>query len=184
MKDFWSDNSKIIGKTILNQFGATFFGIMLFFAAYSLRHITWLPLLASCIAVAFYLFLIYSIMWERGGQDRIKYDGGRALKKPLTGLWISVVANIPNFILAAVILISEPLINSPDSFAGKINTVGRAIALLWEGMYMGVVKTFAPHNPLIYLVMIFPALAVSILAYLIGFSNKRIFGVFDKKVNK
>lgn len=181
MKDFWSDNSKIIGKTILNQFGGAFFGIMLFFAAYSLRHIIWLPLLASVMAIAFYLYLIYMIMWERGGQDRIKFDGGRGPNKPLTGLWVSVVANIPNLILAAVILISEPLIKSSDSAAGVINTAGRAIALLWEGMYMGVVKTFAPHNPLIYLLMVFPALFVSTFAYYVGFSNRRLFGLLQKK---
>lgn len=181
MKEFWIDNSKIIGKTVLNQFGGAFFGIMLFFAAYSLKHILWLPLLASAMAIAFYLYLIYMIMWEYGGQARIKYDGGRGPKKPLYGLLISLTANIPNIILAATILISEPLIKTPESAAGVVNTAARAIALLWEGMYMGVVKTFAPHNPLIYLLMIFPALAVSTFAYYIGFSNKRLFGFLQKK---
>lgn len=180
MKDFWSEHSKIIGKTILNQFGAAFFGIMLFFAAYSLKHIVWLPLLASIMAIAFYLYLIYMIMWEYGGQARIKFDGGRGPKKLANGLFISLISNIPNLVLAAVILVSEPFINSSDSVAGVVNTVGRAVALLWEGMYMGVVKTFAPHNPLIYLLMVFPALAVSTFAYYIGFSNRKLFGLIKK----
>jgi len=46
---------------------------------------------------------------------------------------------------------------------------------------MGIVKTFAPHNPLIYLLMVFPALAVSAFAYYIGFSNRRLFGLIKKK---
>ncbi len=181
MKEFWSENSKIVVKTLLNQFGSAFFGVMLFFAAFSLRNVEILPFISSCISVAFYLYLIYTIMWERGGQDRIKFDGGRAQRKPLTGLWISVLANIPNLVLAATIIISEPLIASSQNVAGGINTVARAIALFWEGMYMGVVRTFAPHNPLIYLLMVFPAIFVSATAYYIGFSNKRIFGAFDKK---
>lgn len=176
MKEFWMDNSKIIGKSLLNQFGAAFFGIMLFFAAYSLKHIIWLPLLASVIAIVFYLYLIYENMWEIGGQDRIKFDGGRAAKTPWKGLLISLMANLPNIILAVIINVSELLIFSTTGFAGKINTIGRAIALLWEGMYMGVIKTYSPHNPIIYILIIFPAIFVSALAYYLGFSNIRIFG--------
>ena len=116
-------------------------------------------------------------MWERGGQDRIKYDGGRAAKKPLTGLWISLASNIPNLLLAALVLISEPFIASSEGFAGVVNTVSRAIAILWEGMYMGVIRTFAPHNPLIYLLMVFPALFVGTYAYIVGFNNRRLFGL-------
>ncbi len=183
MKEFWSDNSKLIAKTLLNQFGSAFFGVMLFFAAYSLRKVEILPFISSCISVVFYLYLIYAIMWEVGGQDRIKFDGGRAAKTPLRGLWVSLAANIPNIILAAAVIISEPFIAQSKNVAGVINTVARAIALLWEGMYMGVVKTFAPHNPLVYLLMIFPALFVSAAAYYIGFSNKRLFGALDKKHN-
>ena len=32
-KEFWNENKKIIGKLILNQFGATFLGIMVVTAA-------------------------------------------------------------------------------------------------------------------------------------------------------
>ena len=177
MREFWSDNSKTIGKNLLNQFGGAFFGIMLFFAAFALRKIDILPFISSIISVAFYLSLLYLVMWERGGQDRIKYDGGRAAKKPLKGLWISLASNIPNLILAALILISEPFIASSPEFAGGVNTVSRAIAILWEGMYMGVIRTFAPHNPLIYLLMVFPAVFVGTYAYLVGFNNRRLLGL-------
>ena len=95
MKDFWSENSKIIGKIILNQFGATFLGIMVVTAASSAQsQKAWLMLFASVFASLFYLFLVYNVIWEKGGQDRIKIDGGRAARKPLKGLMISLVANI------------------------------------------------------------------------------------------
>ncbi|MBE6626847.1 MAG: hypothetical protein E7628_06690 [Ruminococcaceae bacterium] len=181
MRDFWSENSKTIGKNLLNQFGGAFFGIMLFFAAYALRKFDTLPFISSIISVTFYLYLLYLVMWERGGQDRIKYDGGRAEKKPLTGLWISLLSNVPNLILAALILISEPFIKGSPNIAGGINTVSRAIAILWEGMYMGVIRTFAPHNPLIYLLMVFPAVFVGAYAYLVGFNNRRLFGLAEVK---
>lgn len=184
MKDFWSENSKIIGKIILNQFGSTFLGIMVITAASSAQsQKAWLMLFASAFASLFYLFLIYNVIWEKGGQDRIRIDGGRAVKKPLKGLMISLVANIPNFILALIVIISNPL-KATHEWAATLNVAGRAICLLWEGMYQGFVSYFSPHNPLIHLLYIFPAIAVTTFGYLLGLNNKRILSVFELKQPK
>lgn len=184
MKDFWSENSKIIGKIILNQFGATFLGIMVITAAQSAQgQKAWLMLFASAFASLFYLFLIYNVIWEKGGQDRIRVDGGRAVRKPLKGLIISLFANIPNFILAFIVLISNPFKGSYE-WAATLNVIGRAICLLWEGMYAGFVSYFSPHNPLIHLLYIFPAIAVTTFGYLLGLNNKRILSVFELKQPK
>ena len=85
MKDFWSENSKIIGKIILNQFGATFLGIMVVTAASSAQsQKAWLMLFASVFASLFYLFLVYNVIWEKGGQDRIKIDGGSLIQPSIS----------------------------------------------------------------------------------------------------
>ena len=184
MKDFWSENSKIIGKLILNQFGATFLGIMVITAAYAAEsQRAWLMLFASCFASVFYLFLLYNVIWEKGGQDRIRIDGGRAQKKPLKGLYISLAANIPNFIFAALVLISDPF-KSTMEWAGTMNVVGRSLCLLWEGMYAGLVSYFSPNNPIIHLLYIFPAIIVTTFGYLLGMSNRRILSVFELKQPK
>lgn len=181
MKDFWSENSKIIGRFLLNQFGATFLGLMMIAAASAAKaQKYWLMLFASCFASVFYLALIYGVVWERGGKDRIKVDGGRASAKPLTGLWVSLFANIPNFILAFAVIISDPF-KSSFEWAGTMNVIGRALCLIWEGMYAGVVSYFAPHNPFIHLLYILPAIAVGTFGYLLGFSNKRILSIFELK---
>lgn len=184
MKDFWSENSKIIGKLILNQFGATFLGIMVVTAASAAEsQKNWLMLFVSCFATVFYLFLLYNVIWERGGQDRIRIDGGRASRKPLTGLWVSLIANIPNFIIAIIILISNPFKETYE-WAANMNVIGRALALLWEGMYSGVVSYFSPHNPIIHLLCIFPAVFVCTFGYIIGLSNRRIMAIFELKQPK
>lgn len=184
MKDFWSENSKIIGKLILNQFGATFLGLMVIIAASAAQsQKIWLMLFASIFASLFYLFLIYNVIWEKGGQDRIKIDGGRAPKKPLKGLWISLAANIPNFILALLVIISDPF-KSTAEWAASLNGISRALCLLWEGMYAGFVSCFSPHNPIIHLLYIFPAVAVTSFGYLLGMNNKRILSVFELKQPK
>ena len=184
MKEFWSENSKIISKLILNQFGATFLGLMVIAAASAAQgQRAWLMLVASCFAAFFYLFLVYAVVWERGGRDRIKVDGGRAVPKPWTGLWISLIANIPNFILAILVLISDPF-KASFEWAGNMNLISRALCLLWEGMYAGFVSYFSPNNPLIHLLYVFPAIAVSVFGYLLGFHNLRLLSVFELKPPK
>ena len=74
MKEFLLDNRKTVGRLILNQFGAAFFGMMVSMSAAAIKS-TWLTVCASLFAVAFYLYLLYMVAWERGGQDRIRVDG-------------------------------------------------------------------------------------------------------------
>ncbi|MBR4204468.1 MAG: hypothetical protein IKQ92_03230 [Clostridia bacterium] len=184
IKDFWSENGKTIGKLLLYQFGMTFFGIMLWgatAAAQSQR--IWLMLFASGFSTLFYLYLIYSVLWERGGQDRIRVDGGRAEKKPLKGFFIILAANIPNILIALIILVSQPFRGTSQSpqWGYTVNVVGRSLALLWEAMYAGVVATFSPKNPIIHVLDILPALFVGTAAYLLGLNNKRLVKLFELK---
>ncbi len=181
IKDFWSENGKTIGKLLLYQFGMTFFGIMLWgatAAAQSQR--IWLMLFASGFSTLFYLYLIYSVLWERGGQDRIRVDGGRAEKKPIKGFFIILAANIPNILIALIILVSQPF-KATQSWALTLNVAGRSFALLWEAMYAGVVSVFSPHNPIIHVLDILPALFVGTAAYLLGLNNKRLVRLFELK---
>jgi hypothetical protein len=166
---------------LLNQFGATFLGLMVVAAASAAQsQKAWLMLFASCFAAFFYLFLIYAVVWERGGHDRIKVDGGRAVAKPWTGLWIALFANIPNFILAILVLVSDPFKASYE-WAGNMNLIGRALCLLWEGMYAGIVSYFSPNNPLIHLLYIVPAILISTFGYQLGLKNMRLLSVFELK---
>ena len=181
MKDFWNENKKIIGKLILNQFGAAFFGLMLVLAASAAESIkVQLELLVSIFAILFYLFLLYNVLWQKGAEDSIRIDGGRQKYMPLKGLYISLIANIPNFIIAILILVSNPF-SSTQLWAGNMNFISRIASLIWEAMYAGVVSFFSPRNPIAHLLIIFPALATSTGAYLLGVNNKRLFGFLNKK---
>lgn len=179
MKEFWNENRRIIGKIILNQFGATFLGLMVIIPVYSLGR-PWLLVFASAFAVFFYLFLLYNIIWERGGQDRIKVDGGRAERKPLTGLWIAIAANVPNLLIGLLIVISQPF-KSTQMWAGTMNGISRVCALLWEGMYAGLVSAYAPVNPFAHVLDILPAIAVITFGYLLGLSNRKLLSPFELK---
>ena len=189
MKDFWRENGKYIGKMTLNQFGATFFGVMLVMAASAAQsQRTWLTLFASAFATIFYLFLIYTLLWEKGGQDRIRVDGGRAERKPYMGLLITLAANIPNIVLGLLDIGTRLMMDpsNPDRLPGKINSVVRGIVLLWEGMYAGFVSyahSIIPNHPyllsLTRLLIVVPALFVGGLAYYLGLCNRRLLQPFE-----
>ncbi len=191
MKDFWKENGLYIGKMTLNQFGATFFGVMLVLAASAAQsQRTWLTLFASAFATIFYLFLVYTVLWEKGGQDRIRVDSGRQARRPFKGLLITVCANIPNILLGVLDIGTRLLMNpeDPDRLAGKINSVVRAIVLLWEGMYAGFVSyahSVIPNHPyllsLTRLAIVIPALLVGGAAYWMGLNNKRLMQPFELK---
>ncbi len=181
MKEFWKENKQHVFKMLLNQFGATFLGLMLVIASTAVDVETpWVMLLASCFATLFYIYLIYSLVWEKGGRDRIKIDGGRAPRKPLTGLWITLMANIPNILIGLIIVISNPMIHTYE-WAGNLNVIGRAAALLWEGMYSGIVAYFSPRNPIIHILDLLPGLFVGGFGYYMGLSNFRIMALFEPK---
>ncbi len=182
MKEFWSENSKTITKLLLNQFGAAFMGLMITAAASSNE---WLRLFASCFATIFYLVLIYNVIWERGGQDRIRVDGGRAAYRPMTGLLISLVANIPSIILGVFTIVGKIFGSTTGPFgyewAGNLYAISNVLTRLWNAMYVGIIQTYSPNNHIIHLLDILPALFVTGLGYYLGMKNVRILSIFELK---
>lgn len=183
---FFKDHSKIICRLLLYQFGAAFLGITVSFV--TAQSNTAVDLLGSIFAITFYLVLIYMVMWEEGAKERIKIDGGRAPYKPLKGLSLSLFANIPNVIIAVMILIGFIFGRKDGPFAfswgTSIYAVFRMIALIWESMFNGIVRLYSPRNPAIFFIIVFPALGVCTLGYFLGLRNRRILGFIPARRSK
>ncbi|MBE6569850.1 MAG: hypothetical protein E7658_06515 [Ruminococcaceae bacterium] len=185
MREFFSENGKIIVKLMLNQFGAAVMGLMITLAAANSDK---LMLFASIFASIFYVALLYSVIWEKGGQDRIKVDGGRAAYKPFKGLLMALIANIPNLVLAILIAVGRFFGSTDGAFgyewAGNIYAVSNAIGRMWNAMYLGLIQTYMPVNPLAHFLDILPALFVCGFGYFLGLRNFRILGIFEVKKPK
>lgn len=178
---FWRGYSYNIVKMFINQFAIALFGLTLAIATGKTENKT-LQLVCSVFAVLFYLFLIYTMTWEIGASDKIRVDAGRAKATPWRGLVMSLFANIPNFILAALVLGLTPF-SAAHEWAGNTVAVAKFIALLLEGMYTGLLTLDVAGNPLnvyaiSYLVIILPALITSALSYYAGMHNFRVMGLF------
>ncbi len=189
MKKFFHDYSYSMVKMFVNQFALAIFGTSLAFATnFAHRNSTSfdvLTLVVSIGAALFYLFLLYTLTWEIGAKDRISVDCGKKPYKPLTGLLMSLIANLPNLVLA--ILFTIGTIAGFERFAGVVGM----IAGLLQGMYLGTVATVAlpiggawvQLNSLwpTFFLMSVPAMITCWIAYLMGFKNIRIIARAPKK---
>lgn len=169
MKDFLKKHSYNFIRMFVNQFAIAIFGLVLAIAAGMSENQT-LQIITSVGAIVFYLFLIYSTGWDIGIREHDPVEAGRAKFKPLTGLYISLVANAPNFILAVLITLSMLIENG---ILSKIGAFASMIAHFIQGMYTGVMTIKLNGEPLnsywwIYFLIIVPALLVSTLSYFFG----------------
>ena len=189
MKNFFHDYSYNIVKMFVNQFAISIFGVSLTLAT-TQAHIEssgfdTFTLVVSIFAVAFYLFLIYTLAWEIGAKDKISVDVGKKPYRPHLGILLSLVANIPN-LLAALLYAIATLIGSESMMF-----VVRLFATLIQGMYFGIITaislpiggTYVQLNSLwpTFFLMAIPAMLTSWIAYFLGHRNFRIFAFLASK---
>ena len=182
MKGFFRQYSYSIIKMFVNQFAIAIFGAVLTLAT-AATHNSTLIVGVSLFSVAFYLFLIYTMTWEIGAKDRISVDYGRKPYRPHTGLWLSLLANIPNLLIATLFAISQPFATTQE-WAGNLHAVLLAITIFVEGMYYGIISRLG-HVWWMYFLVVIPALLSAWFSYYMGFKNKRFLaGYFDKRTKE
>ncbi|MBQ8146695.1 MAG: hypothetical protein IJ039_07910 [Clostridia bacterium] len=123
------------------------------------------------ITVLMYFSLIYTAMWERGAQDKIKIDGGRLNKNILNGLYFYLIANFIAIFTGVIALIFSFLVTEEPSFVNDIYGVFRIISHYYNGMYMWITQIdFASPivHSLIYIAVIIPGALVAFLSYILG----------------
>ena len=189
MKNFFKQYSYSIIKMFVNQFAISIFGCLLAMAFAAAGNNIGL-LLVSLFAIAFYLFLIYTMTWEIGATDRISVDVGKKPYRPHTGLYLSLIANIPNLLIAIFYTIGYPFM-ATQKWAGSICSLMRVGALLLEGMYRGVTSAITLpsghelwHAWWSYFLIIVPAVITSWIAYFAGFKNFRLLAQYFNKSPK
>ena len=178
MLNFLKINSYTFFKMFVYQIGMTIFGLVLSMAT---QQNDTLFMIASFFSIAFYLFLLYTMTWEIGYEEKIRIDAKRLKFQPFKGLWLSLVANIPNFILGILAVIgyycatvykngapAEPL------WSVNLYGVAKILASFLQAMYSWFYGTFATF-PVIFLLIPLPAMLVCTIAYITGVKGKRIF---------
>ncbi len=181
MVNFLKEYSYSIFKMFVNQLVMTFFGLAL---SASTAMNDNLFFASSVLAIGLYLVLLFTMTWEIGYSEKAKIDGKRLAYKPLKGLWMSLIANIPNFFIGIAITVSYYTASSYTANAAGIKFpsapqasadvfgITKSAAALLEGMYAGTVNKFFLNSPWIYIVIIVPSLLVCTAAYIMGVRGK------------
>ena len=174
-------------KMFVTQCAISMFGLVLVLAAGLAENET-LSLLSSIGASLFYLFLLYTTVWEMGAKDGISAEYGHSKAMPLKGLYISAVANSINFILAIGILLG--LLLSNVSVFSTVGGICKTIDIFIQSMYAGLLKIqIIPGRPLnsmafVYFLTPLPAMGISCLGYWLGTKNIRLLGPISAPVNQ
>ena len=169
MREFLKKYSYSAVKLFVSQMAISLFGLVLAIACAKLGKP--MQITTSVGAVVFYLFLIYTSMWEIGSKDKFGIDYGKFEAKPLTGLYIGLVANSPNILLAVIVTLGLTL--GDGGVLSKLGAFCGTVAIFIEGMYSGILSIHIGDVPLnsfwiSYFIITIPAIAASALAYYAG----------------
>ena len=180
MKKFFHDYSYSVVKMLINQIAIAIFGMSLTFATVSAHgdndSFDTFTLVVSIFSILFYLFLIYNMAWEIGAKDKISVDVKKKPYRPYLGIILSLLANIPNFILVTVYAIA--------TFSGteQLRGIVGLISCFANGMYWGTMIVFKLQGFWIsFLIATIPAIIASGLAYFLGHRNFKFFGFITNK---
>jgi hypothetical protein len=183
MKNFLRERSYDIVKLLVIQCAISMMGFVLtLVCGMAGNHL--LRTGCSVFTILFYLFIIYTGIWDLGAKDAVSVEYGHKEYQPLTGFWIGLCANLPNFLLAVGILLGNVL--SDISVFSSIGGVTKLISLFIQGMYTGLlaVQVNGIHlNALVisYFIIPIPAIVCSALAYHFGLKNRPFTKLFELK---
>ena len=193
---FFKENSYDIVRLLINQIGITIFSFVLYTALqFDLDPGTTLTIRVclSVFATLFYLVLLYTAAWEFGAKDKLRVDSGRYKRQPAKGSLMSLIANIPNLILALGALVCFLIYSTTASEAAySIFVIFNSFMRFLSAMYIGVIQgifSFLPDNsPVTWIseTVAFAAspvfaIAVTQLGYSFGLHEFRIASLFKSK---
>ena len=170
MKAFFERYSYETVHLFLNQIVISMFGFALAMATAKANNDT-LLLWSSIGSIVFYLSLIYGSAWKIGAKDKLSIEYGKLSFKPLRGLLLSLIANSLNFLMAILITVGSL------GGIGGLESVGRLIALLSQGMYQGVLSVVKIGGESLnnmwwaYFLTSIPAMLITTVAYIAGAKN-------------
>ena len=194
---FLKENSYDIIRLYINQIGITIFSLVLYTSVSSLDKGLSLKLkiAISVFAILFFFALLYTVAWDWGANDKIRIDAGRMKKKCGKGAFLALLANLINFILAGVCVISMVLYINGVSGALDISQIFNLILRLTNAMYLGVIQgifvslksnteLYNLLQSVAFLVAPLFAIAATHVGYIFGLKNIKIFPSSQKTSKK
>ena len=185
MLNFLKEHAYESVKMVVTQIAISIFGLVLSLACNLAKNNT-LGLFCSCFAVLFYLFLLYTSVWEIGSKHQIPVQYGHRKNQPLLGLYISLLANSINILMA--IFFTVGTIFPGVTFLHNLGVLGGSIAIATQAMYAEILTiqvgaAAAPLNTMwfMYFLITIPAMIMCTVGYYFGLKNIKFTKFFDAK---
>lgn len=186
---FLKENSYNIIKLYINQIGISIFSLLLYVSVATIKNdelSSNLTFGISIFAMLFYFALLYTAAWDIGASDIIKIESGRMESKKYKGALMALLANVLNFVLAGVCVISMSFyMNGTQAalgFSQIFNLLLRMTSAMYIGLLQSIFSSFAADGNLYnllqsygYLVAPFLAIIATHIGYIFGMKNLRIF---------
>lgn len=176
MWNFVKEHSYDAVKMFATQCAISIFGLVLVMASVYAKSFA-LQVGTSIGSVVFYLFLLYTSVWEMGAKDCLSVQHRHMKAQPLKGLYISLIANLLNFLLAIGILLG--LLFADVSFFSSLGGICKIVDIVVQSMYAGILTITVGGNALnsyafVYFLTPLPALLTCWLGYFLGTKNIRL----------
>ena len=141
--NFIKNNFYDIVRLIIIQVGITIFSFVIYTAAGAIELESGTLIIKICISVfsmLFYFSLLYTTAWDWGAKDKIRIDGGRMQKDDYKGIKMSLLANIPNFVLSFLCALALGLYILGVECLNTVAFIFNTLMRFWMGMYLGVLQ--------------------------------------------
>ena len=138
-------------------------------------------LASGIFSMLFLAFLLHSVAWNVGANDRISVDAKRRKRNLWTGLLLGLTAGVPSFLVAAVYTVAFL------SGAGNLAAVMKVLMLFSEGMYwtfLNLIEIGGQYLHLywwVYFLMPLITAALVAVSYVTGYFNLRVTNILVEK---
>lgn len=183
------NNVSYILKLFINHFVCGIYSLVLFIVltvAFGGKYV----ILGSLVSILFYLYLVYSFMWEAGAKRAVGYNRNKI--SFIDGAIVMSVGSSPFYlttILAFVLSFfttgaefSEKTVDVLYNFFYYINVFFSQC--MYSGLFSKVFDGIPNVSSVMYLLSLLPGLTVAAGAYYLGSKNYRIRRIFGIKYNE
>lgn len=177
------NNASYIVKLFINHFVSGVYSLVLYIVlsvAFQGKYI----IAGSILSILFYLYLVYSFMWEAGAKRAVGFND-RAVRITDGAVIISVASSV--FYLSTIMAFVLSFFTTNVDFAEKTvdvlyNVLFYVNVFFSQSMYSGLFSEIFDGIPNVapvwYLISLLPGLLTASLAYYMGSKNFRIRTIF------
>lgn len=182
-------NASYVVKLLINHFVSGVYSLVLFIV-FTVAFEGEYQIVGSIISVLFYLFLVYSFMWEAGAKRAVGINASAI--RPFDGAIVMIAGSFPYYITTVACAVLSLFASSAEFAERTVDVVYRVLfytnvfftQCMYSGFFASIFGSVADVSAFFYLLSLLPGLIVAVLAYNWGSKSFRLRTLFGIKYNE